>query len=88
LNEGTVNSLYQKRMLVSNDLEKTYNWKTRDGVVQLSGTEIVSLTDAIHDYIQACFDVEMEFASRLSSVSKLKDFLKINYTISWPSTNL
>lgn len=88
LNEGTINSLYQKRMLVSSDLEKTYNWKTRDSVVQLSGTEIVSLTDAIHDYIQACFDAEAEFASRLSSVSTLRGLLRVNYTIDWPSTEL
>jgi len=88
LTESTVNSLYHKRNLVANNLDSTYNWKTRDGVVELTGSKIVELTDAIHDYIQKCFDIETNFASLILSKKSLKSLLELDYNITWPSTEL
>jgi len=88
LNEKTVNSLYQKRMMVANNLTKTYNWKSRDDMLELTGAEIVNLTDTIHNYIQDCFDIESEFASNILSKKSLKELLNLDWTITWPSTEL
>lgn len=88
LSEKTVNSLYQKRMMVANNLTVTYNWKSRDGMLELTGAEIVNLTDTIHNYIQDCFDIESEFASNILSKKSLKELLNLDWTITWPSTEL
>lgn len=88
LTESTTNALYHKRTLVANNLDSTYNWKTRDGVVELTGNQIVGLTDAIHNYIQNCFDIEADFASLILSKQSLKSLLEIDYNITWPSIEL
>lgn len=88
LSEKTVSSLYQKRMMVANNLTETYNWKSRDGMLELTGAEIVSLTNTIHDYIQDCFDIESEFTSNILSKKSLKELTKLDWTITWPSTEL
>jgi len=88
LSDKTVSALYQKRLLVANNLDLTYNWKSRDDIIQLTGHEIVSLTDAIHNYIQSCFDVEADFISKITSKKSLKTLLALDYNITWPSTKL
>ena len=66
----------------------TFNWKTLDWVDTLSSSELISLTDAIHTYIQECFDVEHTFSEQLKSINTLEELLSVDYTLAWPTTSL
>lgn len=88
LNEGTINALYQKRMVVESDPSATFYWKTRDGMIQLTSGELVSLTTSINNYIQECFNIENNFINSLSSMNTLEELLQVDLDITWPSTTL
>lgn len=88
LNEGTINALYQKRMIVENNSSKTFYWKTRDSVIELTSQELVNLTTLVNSYIQECFNTEKTFINTLSSLNTLEELLQVNLNIVWPSTTL
>lgn len=88
LNEGTINALYQKRMIIENIPSTTFYWKTRDSVVELTSEDLVNLTTSINSYIQECFDIEKTFIDNLSLFNTLEELLQVNLNINWPSTTL
>jgi len=88
LNESTVNSLYQKRMIVSDEPSSTFFWKTNNGMVELNKENVIKLTNFINSYIQSCFDIEKNFVDSLKNVTNLEDLLKVNLYLSWPNTTV
>lgn len=88
LNERTLNSLYQKRMIVENSPSTSFYWKTRDNVVELTSEQLVDLTTSINSYIQECFDIEKTFIDNLSSLNTLEELLQVDLNIIWPTTIL
>lgn len=88
LNDQTINSLYQKRLIVENDPDLTFAWKTRDSIIQLSSSELVELTNLISSYIQQCFDIEKQFVENFPLSNTLEDFINLDLSITWPSIEL
>jgi hypothetical protein len=88
LNDQTINSLYQKRLVVESDPNSTFVWKTRDSMVELSSTELINLTNAINLYIQECFNTEKQFVDNFPTSYTLEDLINLNLNITWPSTEL
>jgi hypothetical protein len=88
LDQGSVNALYQKRMIVQNDPSVTFYWKTRGNMIELTASDLIDLTTSIDTYIQECFNQEKNFIDNVSSLNTLEDLLQVSLNISWPSTTL
>lgn len=88
LNEQTITALYQKRLVVESNPNTTFIWKTRDSMIELTGSELINLTNSINLYIQECFNIEKNFIDNFSSYLTLEDLLELDLDIIWPSTEL
>lgn len=88
LNEQTVTALYQKRLVVESNPNLTFIWKTRDSMVELTGSELINLTNSVNLYIQECFNIEKTFIDEFSSYVTFEDLLELDLNITWPSTEL
>lgn len=88
LNDQTITALYQKRLVVESNPNTTFIWKTRDSMIELTGSELINLTNSVNSYIQECFNIEKTFIDAFSSYVTFEDLLEIDLNIAWPSTEL
>lgn len=47
--------------------EHVLNWKTTNGFVEISGTQLLEVADAVNEHVQACFGRERELLSALAN---------------------
>lgn len=56
------------------------NWKTADGFVHLTASELITVATALRNYIQACFDREAAIIQAIENGTYTDDML----TTGWP----
>lgn len=88
LNDATVNALTHKKLIAEADPSLSFNWKTLTGIANLTSADVISLHNKVHQYIQDCFDVEIEFINKVNSINTIKDLVSIEHDYSWPSPDL
>jgi hypothetical protein len=64
-------------------MDDTYvcNWKTPDGFIQLDGPTLISVSKAVRQHVQACFDRESELISALDARTFTEEMLEQG----WPA---
>jgi hypothetical protein len=77
-----------KTLLLGARLEALMNpatslrWKTSDGFVPLSGSQIITISGAVRAHVQACFDREAELAARIAAAD---DPVAVDISSGWPA---
>jgi hypothetical protein len=89
IDERSKSSLLSLNMSAISNGSSTTNFKFNDGQYEtLTSEQIIDLYQKITTYVQGCFDAEKTFFDLLDSCTTVVELLKLNYNISWPSTNL
>lgn len=60
----------------------TLRWKTADGFVALSATQIVAISSAVRAHVQACFNREADLSALISAAA---DPSSVDISTGWPS---
>ncbi|MBK3800468.1 DUF4376 domain-containing protein [Azospirillum brasilense] len=60
----------------------TLRWKTADGFVALSATQIVAISSAVRAHVQACFNREADLSALISAAA---DPASVDISTGWPS---
>jgi len=88
IDEKTKLALSAKRVFAVEDSSYTCIWKFENTSVELTATDIISLSDSINKYIQDCFDAEYNFAQSVNAITSIEEFSTLSLNVTWPSTDL
>lgn len=64
------------------------NWKTEDGFVQLSAEIIITMSDAVRVFVQACFDAERSHFLAIESLQTVSEIQQYDISTGWTFENL
>ncbi|MDR6771785.1 DUF4376 domain-containing protein [Azospirillum sp. BE72] len=74
-----------KRARARENPDMTFRWKTAGGTwVELTGTQIIAIADAVADHVQACFDREGELHDTIDAAETVEVVLSVDITAGWP----
>ncbi len=73
----TRNMLINFKLLAIDKPDKTWNWKSSDGWIVLDKDKIELFSNAIADYVQACFDEEFEFIQLIEKATTIDELKNI-----------
>lgn len=74
-----------KRAKARENPEMTFRWKAASGDwVELTGTQIIAIADAVADHVQACFDREGEMHDAIDAAETAQTVLAVDITAGWP----
>lgn len=74
-----------KRAKARENPDMTFRWKTAGGTwVELTGTQIIAIADAVADHVQACFDREGELHDTIDAAETAEAVLSVDITAGWP----
>lgn len=75
-----------KRAKARENPDMTFRWKTAGGTwVELTGSQIIAIADAVADHVQACFDREGELHDLIDAAGPdAADVLAVDITTGWP----
>ncbi len=74
-----------KRAKARENPDMTFRWKAASGDwVELTGTQIIAIADAVADHVQACFDREGELHDAIDAAETAEAVLAVDITIGWP----
>lgn len=56
-------------MKAKEDSSYTVNWKGKNGWFTLTASEIISISDAVRNHVQSCFDQEMSLSTQIDAAT-------------------
>lgn len=83
--DRTKTTILLKKELMAKTSKETFSWKYNGSIVEFDVKDIISISNAINDYIQECFEVEASLIKELDAAVNPLDLTKFNLEIEWPS---
>ena len=74
-----------KRAQAQRNPSMSFRWKAAGGEwVELTGSQIIAIADAVADHVQACFDREGELHDAIDAAETAAAVLAVDITAGWP----
>lgn len=62
----------------------TIDWKTENGWVTLSSAQIIAISNAVRDFVQACFNAEKVHYTAIAALTTKQEVQSYDISANWP----
>ena len=71
------------RIFAKENTAYTVNWKTSSGFVSFNSEQIITISDAVRDHVESCFDKELTDTNAINELTTIEDVDAYNVKAGW-----